>query len=161
MIPTADSPDVFGNTVFCDDIRHEIDGKVSFIGAYQGGMQVHVPFPATIPKFAFGISLFQRRSAFEGKISLRVYLPGDEDENPSVESQLDAPLPPPTDPSQGTPFAGGPFIAMRAYVTVAGMVIKAPGAIKVRALRGGVLFPIGALGVLQATPETPTPTAPT
>lgn len=156
MIPTAESPDVFGNTVFCDDIRHEIDGKVSFIGAYQGGMQIHVPCPATIPKFAFGITLFQRRPVFQPRIALRIYLPEDDDDKPSIESQMDGPTLPDSSLSEGTPFAGGPFIVMRAHLMVTGLVIKAPGPIKVRALLRETLFPIGALQVTQApVPKKP------
>lgn len=46
----------YGFTVFCDDIRHEADGKRSFIGTYSGSMIVHGQFPALIPKFAAAIT---------------------------------------------------------------------------------------------------------
>lgn len=36
-------------TLFCDDIRHELGGKLSFIGVYSGGLFVPA-FPATLPK---------------------------------------------------------------------------------------------------------------
>lgn len=36
-------------TLFCDDIRHEVGGKLSFIGVYSGGMFVQ-SFPVTLPK---------------------------------------------------------------------------------------------------------------
>jgi hypothetical protein len=36
-------------TLFCDDIRHEIGGKLSYIGVYSGGLFVPA-FPVTLPK---------------------------------------------------------------------------------------------------------------
>lgn len=36
-------------TLFCDDIRHEQGGKLSFIGVYSGGLLVSA-FPVTLPK---------------------------------------------------------------------------------------------------------------
>ena len=159
MIPeTVDPTDVFGNTVFCDDIRHEIDGKISFIGTYPGGMQVHGSFPATVPKFAFSISLWQRRTVFQKKIELWIYLPEDEEEKPSVVSTLETPDPPePTQSADALMFPGGPFVVMRAQIIMAGMVVKAPGVIRVRALREGKLFPIGSLPIRGAAAQQASP----
>jgi hypothetical protein len=36
-------------TVFCDDIRQEVGGKLSLIGVYSGGLLVSA-FPVTLPK---------------------------------------------------------------------------------------------------------------
>ncbi|KAB2843437.1 MAG: hypothetical protein F9K47_06940 [Burkholderiales bacterium] len=41
-------------TVFCDDIRHEVAGKLSYIGVY--GPQLFVPsFPITLPKLCLTV----------------------------------------------------------------------------------------------------------
>lgn len=41
-------------TLFCDDIRHEINGKISYIGVYSS--QLFVPsFPATLPKLCLSV----------------------------------------------------------------------------------------------------------
>jgi hypothetical protein len=45
-------PEIVGYTTFCDDIRFEVDGKVSLIGSYNGVMNIRGEFPATLPKFA-------------------------------------------------------------------------------------------------------------
>jgi hypothetical protein len=37
-------------SIYCDDVRMEIAGKMSFIGVYNGAMWV-ANFPATLPKF--------------------------------------------------------------------------------------------------------------
>lgn len=39
----------FVSTVFCDDVRHEIGGKVTYVGIYGGTMFVN-SFPAELPK---------------------------------------------------------------------------------------------------------------
>jgi hypothetical protein len=43
-------------TIFCDDIRHEVGGKFSYIGVYSG--QMFVPsFPITLPKLCLAMSV--------------------------------------------------------------------------------------------------------
>lgn len=36
--------------IFADDIRHEVDGKISLIGMYQGGMNIGGSLPALVPQ---------------------------------------------------------------------------------------------------------------
>jgi hypothetical protein len=43
-------------TLFCDDIRHEINGKLSYIGVYSGGLFVPA-FPATLPKLCVSVKV--------------------------------------------------------------------------------------------------------
>lgn len=43
-------------TLFCDDIRYEMGGKLSFIGVYSGGMFVPA-FPVTLPKLCLSVKI--------------------------------------------------------------------------------------------------------
>jgi len=43
-------------SIFCDDIRHEVGGKVSYIGVYNGQMWA-LEFPITLPKLCVGFKL--------------------------------------------------------------------------------------------------------
>jgi len=43
-------------TLFCDDIRHEMGGKLSFIGAYSGELLVPA-FPARLPKLCLFVRM--------------------------------------------------------------------------------------------------------
>ncbi|MCP5427459.1 MAG: hypothetical protein H6964_12015 [Chromatiaceae bacterium] len=43
-------------TLFCDDIRHEVGGKLSFIGVYSGVLFVPV-FPVTLPKLCLFVKI--------------------------------------------------------------------------------------------------------
>lgn len=43
-------------TLFCDDIRHEMGGKLSYIGVYSGGLYV-TTFPVTLPKLCLSVKV--------------------------------------------------------------------------------------------------------
>lgn len=44
------------HTIFCDDIRHEINGKVSYIGVYSESLLAPV-FPITLPKLCISLKV--------------------------------------------------------------------------------------------------------
>jgi hypothetical protein len=81
------APDVYGYTIFCDDIRYEMGGKISFIGTYSGTTIVHPVFPVMLPMFAMSITPFQRKRIFVPKVELRIFLPGDPDDTPSIQAE--------------------------------------------------------------------------
>lgn len=58
-------------TVFCDDIRQEIGGKLSYIGVYTGGLFVP-QFPITLPKLCLAMSVVTPTDRPFRKLSFRV-----------------------------------------------------------------------------------------
>ena len=40
----------YGHVVFCDDVRQEIDGKLTLVGVYNSNLTVFGGFPAVLPK---------------------------------------------------------------------------------------------------------------
>jgi len=58
-------------TVFCDDIRHEVGGKVSYIGVYSGGLFVPA-FPVTLPKLCIAMTVVTPAEQPFRKLALRV-----------------------------------------------------------------------------------------
>lgn len=40
----------YGHVVFCDDVRQEIDGKLTLVGVYNGNLTVFGGFPAVLPR---------------------------------------------------------------------------------------------------------------
>ncbi|UOA32555.1 hypothetical protein DSM110093_02355 [Sulfitobacter sp. DSM 110093] len=42
----------YGTTIFCDDIRHEINGKLTLVGCYSSEMNFNGPPPGLLPSFA-------------------------------------------------------------------------------------------------------------
>jgi hypothetical protein len=142
-------PTFRGHTIFCDDIRNEVDGKVSFIGCYHGIMYVNADFPFLIAKFGLAITYMEKMGAYDGDVRLRIYFPGDEDDKPSFEGLMpiqdarNAPLNPNPDPSEtiyrsiGTNFILSP------------LVVAKEGLIKVRAYCGDNVVKLGALRVVK------------
>lgn len=58
-------------TLFCDDIRHEINGKLSYIGVYSGTLFVPV-FPVTLPKLCISIKIVTSANEPLRSLTLRV-----------------------------------------------------------------------------------------
>ena len=150
---TAPVPDIFGHTIFCDDIRFEADGKFTFVGAYGGHMFVRTEFPATLPKFGIHVMFIQRAAVFDPMVSLRIFLPGDAEDAPSIEAEVQNPIP--TTPTEPV----GENVAMGTNMIFAPLQIKEPGLIKVRMLRQGILHRLGSLNVRPFPTVTVTPSA--
>lgn len=58
-------------TLFCDDIRHEINGKLSYIGVYSGTLFVPV-FPVTLPKLCISVKIVTPANEPLRSLTLRV-----------------------------------------------------------------------------------------
>jgi hypothetical protein len=156
-----DAPNVFGHTIFCDDIRDEVGGKVTFVGVYTSNIFVHVPFPATLPVFAFGITLFQKRSVFVPNIGLRVFLPGDPDDAASIQAELgekqvgaiEAQLSANRNflhPDALAPVEANSYPTLRANLKFQQLHLKQPGIMRVRAVIGDDMVRLGSIGVSPA-----------
>lgn len=137
----------YGYTVFCDDIRFELDGKLSFIGVYVNDLIVNGPFPMHIPKFALGISYFEEKDVFVDDIIIRVFISeqADDDGEKIIEQiffRKDM-LPLPDQSMKGHKIFS-PII-------IVGFVLPYPGFLKVRAFCGSTVTPIGSLPVKQGS----------
>ena len=163
---TLPIPDIFGHTIFCDDIRQEADGKLFFIGVYGSVMVVNVPFPVTLPTFAFGINLSQRKDIFVPRVGLRIFLPGDTESAASIQAEIGettegvvaAQLSATTEfvhPDARVP-AEESYPSLSALLKFTQIELKQPGRIKVRAIIGDNIVRIGTIAVSPA----PQPAAP-
>jgi hypothetical protein len=166
MAKMIEPPDVYGDTIFCDDTRMETSGKLIHIGVYHSVMAIHVPFPVQLPSFSFSISLSQRARLYNPNITLRIFLPGDPDDETSDEASIIAQM------NEVAP-GGGKKVAdtnadafgipldqrkfVRNYTNMAFnmLEIKQAGPIKVRADVGENRYQIGSLSVVPApTPKS-------
>lgn len=150
-------PDAYGYTTFCDDIRMEVGGKLTFVGIYTGQMVVYSPtFPAVLPKLSVSINYLQRQDRVVLPIQFRIFFPWDdtpavldtpaEGAQSSIENAklLSERIGEPTFASIGFQFSFVPFVIMQA------------GVIKVRAVRGDQLVRLGGLEIVAgAPPSTP------
>jgi hypothetical protein len=71
----------YGYSIFCDDIRYEVDGKVSPIGVYtMGTMLVHSEYPIILPKLGCILGFAEpvpNATTREFPIVIKVFLPGE------------------------------------------------------------------------------------
>nr|WP_047579036.1 hypothetical protein [Methylobacterium sp. ZNC0032] len=125
----------YGYSIFCDDIRNEVGGKLSFIGCYNSVMFVPAMFPFTLPKFCVHLHVVTPAHRPFELIVARCYVPGQRE--PIVAQRIEAP----NREEQGrlveelghvpsTPR----FIVAAASLIFAPLNIQEPGLISVRAL---------------------------
>jgi len=157
MIELVDPGDVFGHAVFCDDIRQEANGKFIYIGVYEGVMVIHAPFPVKLNRIAFAISVGQRAEKLVPKITYRIFLPGDEENAPSIEAEVSEQTPGAfIEAAENGANAAGisavdrKFSLSSANLMFDGVEIKQPGSIKVRVDVDGKRYRIGSLSVVAA-----------
>lgn len=148
MNAIVNTQDVFGHTIFCDDIRFEADGKITYVGTYNGVMFAHTEFPLTIPKFAIAVFFSQKKEVFKPDLGLRIFLPGDSHDKASIEGKIknDQNEVLYEDIIDNLPTEEK-IIKLTANLIFAPLIIKAPGLIKVRVLRDAQIHRLGALGV--------------
>jgi hypothetical protein len=153
----ADSPEAYGYTIFCDDIRLEVAGKMTFVGVYTGEMTIYTPsFPTVLPKIALSISYRQRFDKVVSPVQFRVLFPWDQNEDsPFV---FDPPNDGLAEAAEGARRLAEEskevaFASMTFNFFFSPFVISSPGLIKVRAVRGDELVKLGGLRITQGDPS--------
>jgi hypothetical protein len=152
---TIDTPDAWGYTLFCDDIREEVGDKLTYVGTYAGRI-THDKFPFVLPKIALGIVYYQRCNKVVLPIRYWIFLPGDTEKPSLVQGH-------PPDKSQdlikeaavlaarlGTNAA---FTTTHSQLSLVDVPIREPGLIRVRAVRGDKLIRLGTLEIALASDE--------
>jgi hypothetical protein len=142
----------YGYAIFCDDIRNEAGGKLSFIGCYNAVMFTPPRFPLVLPKLCIHFHIFSPATQPYISVLARCYLPGET--VPVAEERIEVPglqeqkslvdnLPKNTTP---------PFIVVAASLVFEPLELSEPGLIHVRAVinSGPSELHLGSLQVLSA-----------
>lgn len=79
----------FGYSIFCDDIRNEVGGKLSFIGCYSSVLFVTQKFPFVLPKFCVHSYVVTTAEDPFRSVSIRCYVPGHE--GPILDEKIETP----------------------------------------------------------------------
>jgi hypothetical protein len=121
------------STIYCDDIRQEVGGKLSLIGVYNGVMFVQ-QFPVTLPKFWVVANYVVPRDEPPKSLKFRVFKNNeplaDLDATPEYLGEL-AHLPEPVVPA---PDGGQKVISTQTQVCFTPFVIDAPCVLRVAAI---------------------------
>jgi hypothetical protein len=158
------SDEPFGSTIFCDDIRQEVGGKLSYMGVYYGA--VYVPsFPISIPKFAVSVTFYEPIELTRKRtwvVPVRLFIPGQEgpvatgeipvaSEEP-ISAVLRSTLPPDPDVP--------PLMIAQLAFAMTPLVMGEPGRLKVRGYyREDMIITMGSLRVEQSPETTAAPAA--
>lgn len=125
--PDYDAP--LGVTVFCEDIRHELDGKFTLVGVMQGN--IFLPqFPTAIAKFGVSANYRQPRSFPRDVVELRVlWKPeGSDDRRVLVNIPIDM---------RAMAVGDGPWLMATTQMVISPLHLTEPGTLMVRAYREG------------------------
>jgi hypothetical protein len=156
----------FGHTLFCDDIRHEINGKITYVGTYRSELIVFGSLPAVLPKFVVAIWYHEQPGESDEPIEFRVFLPGDESDKPTYTSRIDPDIRQNISIDDLPPVDEGSirFFTFTVPIVVSPLILKQEGKIKVRAYRGDSEIRLGSLIVRSQQPppkpEQPEQSAP-
>jgi hypothetical protein len=142
----------YGYTIFCDEIRNEAGGKLSFIGCYNAVMFTGSKYPIVLPKFCTHFHIFSPANQPYTSVLARCYLPGETE--PIAEESIAVPaLREQQDLVDGLPEGvAPPFIVVAASLVFEPLELSAAGLIQIRAVinNGPGELHLGSLQVLPA-----------
>jgi len=142
----------YGYSIFCDDIRNEAGGKLTFVGCYNAMMFTTATFPLVLPKFCIHFHVFSPATQPYTSVVARCYVPGED--HPVAEEPIEVPgLEAQQNLLANLPKNGGapPYIVVAASLVFEPLEIPKPGMIHVRAEINGAPDELH-LGSLQVTP---------
>lgn len=139
----------FGWCVFCDDVRNEVGGKVSFMGVYSNDIVFSAPFPVTVPQFSIIANYrVDIHDPITDEIMLEISFPGDT--APIVNSAI--PVAEIQSGSKKPEYAQ--YFSISARLIFSPCEFKADGLIEVWIARGESRNRIGVLAVRSSAAQT-------
>lgn len=147
----------WGFSLFVDDVRSEMGGKMSIMGLYQSDMifPASQDFPLVLPRFGILIKYYEVQNYFTDDLVVRVFLPGDSKDAPSMimpfsRVALNAAVP----PRQHELEEDQESVFNLTYpILISPLVVKQEGFVKVRIVCGGVTTNLGSLMIRKARPD--------
>ena len=147
MIINPNAPGGFA--IFCDDIRHEVTGKTTLVGAYNNQLIVTGSLPVTLPQLCAAITLRLLPPKERIKPIVKIFRSDEleplfvfEADIEPVEAQLIPAPSPHLEPDSVT------FMQMGITAQIQGLVINEPCALKVRAFIGDDEVRLGSLQIV-------------
>ena len=133
-------------TVFCDDIRMEVNGKTSIIGAYAGALYTRT-FPVHLPKLcAWVVGDTTKDDPFKG-FRIEALLNG------NVIGELDVPEEQHQQQIQSSPDATNMLI--QAQMIFSPILLSEPGELRINFISDGQKIECTPLKILQAPDDMP------
>jgi hypothetical protein len=144
----------YGTALFCDDVRYEVNGKISLIGIYGPDLVVLGDLPTILPRFWISMFAYFPPDRSVRDVKMLVYLPGDPEDGPSIKLDLPWSLEPQLD--KKPPYADALASLYLRHQTGLTMVqLKEEGYIRVRLVHGKQRIRAGALRIRRQDPDRP------
>lgn len=122
-------------SVFCDDIRQELGGKLTYVGVYTGALLTQ-SFPLVLPKFFVGVSLLTSHPVPAGPVDIRLLL----DDALIAERQIDLSMLIASGVAERKPFeplGTDQVEVLNTFFVFAPLQIERPATMRIRASIGG------------------------
>ncbi len=145
-----------GYTIFCDDIRQEILGKITLVGVYSSELTIFSATPVLLPRLAMLVTYEEIMGSTNDPLELHIYFPGDPDGAPFCKSTFSQEM---LDGLRNvkSPEGSGQvdeYVARaRLNLVFSPIEIKQEGNIRVRMLKGEELIKLGALRIYAKPPS--------
>ena len=135
----------YGFTVFCDDIRYEIGGKISFMGIYGGELVVFGEYPLTINKLMLAVYVMDIPEHHGDEIDIAVFMPGNVGSDPDYMSKYTLVADEPSEDSEK--FGISRRAVASDLIQIGPITVTERGYIRVRAYHKGQEIKSGALEI--------------
>ncbi len=149
----------FGYTIFCDDIRQEVNGKSTHVGIYTAEMHIWSEGTAVVPQLC---ALLIYRDQPERIVSRPLVVKLIKSTDKGEQILMEAPFTPPSDlgipvpPALGRPD-GAHFTELRLEVRISPFVVEESCLLKSRVYVGEDEVLCGALRVILSNPDQAPP----
>lgn len=140
-----------GYVIFCDDVREEVNGKLTLVGTYGGEMTLFGANPALLPKLCATIRFRISPDLLPNKFVFRVSKDAMGKSDTLFEAPVDAPVLP-DEFEFPEPFAreGMRILEVGINAILQGILFTEPAVIRVKVLVGDDEYRVGALSVKLA-----------
>ena len=149
----------WGFTLFGDDVRVEVGGKISLMGLYQADMFFpnNIKFPVALPRFCMLVMYYEIRGALEDDITFKVTF-GTENtslvEIPVLRKDLNESIGDQTIPEDTAPEDKERIFHSRFPIALSPFSIPGVGRLRVRAhYSDGSILKLGSIAVRQTSVE--------
>jgi hypothetical protein len=137
-----------GFTIFCDEVRQEINGKLLFLGVYTNEMLIAGTMPIALPVFTAFVNYQEKINEIEDHVIIKLFVPGMDDSIFQIEL-------PPRQAPPATPLPDEDLnIRSMVPIRIAPFPILSEGLIRVRAFIRDDEIRLGTLAI-RVVPSVP------
>lgn len=135
-----------GYVVFCDDVRHEVGGKVSYMGVYSGEITVYGDTPLNLGSFCVAASYLDTPPQEDKLVEFKIIKEGSTVETLHL-SQVTIPAQPKELDLEEDDANGTRFVGVKILARFTPLLISEPCKIRVRAYVDGNEIRLGTIKV--------------